>query len=159
MHTSEARDVNTMPAQNYIPLEVKHLVFFPETLVTVDCRVDRELATLPGNTHGITWAATITTELRGKETAAVVPMVTTECGVSLRDSRGRSPQCPKPADLPGVTRTIPTAEELSGESNVQSSHLQMRFKRNRIKTLVTLNVVDINIEVVDNHLSDNIGLF
>ena len=95
--------MNTMPAQNYIPLEVKHLVFFPETLVTVDCRVDRELATLPGNTHGITWAATITTELRGKETAAVVP--TAIMGFSLARTRWGL-WSPSP---PGATRTTPTA--------------------------------------------------
>ena len=112
MHTSQATDIKTMPApaQNFIPLEVKYLqneilhrgvdtgywfraVLAPDIIRDIRATAD------------ITWEPIITTEPRGKETAAVVPTAT--MGSSLARTRG---DLWFPS-LPGVTRTTLTAEE------------------------------------------------
>ena len=65
-------------------------------------RVYRLALTTP---PGIRWAAITTTEPRGKETAAVVPMVTMEYAVRTRQAVSLVVSlCP-----PGATLTTPTA--------------------------------------------------
>ena len=98
------------PAQNFIPLEVKYLqneilhrgvdtgywfraVLAPDIIRDIRATAD------------ITWEPIITTEPRGKETAAVVPMVTMEYAVRTRQAVSLVVSlCP-----PGATLTTPTA--------------------------------------------------